>query len=39
MRRQLARLRTMARGWWRRNVIDDAAPFTDDDAERYRHRR
>ena len=27
-----------ARRWWKRNVIDDAAPFTDDEAERWKHR-
>lgn len=24
--------------WWRRNVIDTAPPYTDDEAERWRHR-
>lgn len=24
--------------WWRRNIIDDAPPYTDDEYERWRHR-
>lgn len=26
------------RGWWSRNVIMDAPPFTDDEAERWKAR-
>lgn len=34
----IARLRLWLSGWWRRNVIDDAPPYTDDEAERWKHR-